>query len=98
MRVFLLDAVPGIVPHLPGDSGGHEVILEDPGRGADGMVIRLRICDGRREAGIIRAGLEDGSTGAGLAGAGGGGELGNAVEGAYPEWENGGGGVCRRGG
>lgn len=94
MRVFLLDAVPGIVPLLPGALGRHEVILEHPGRGADGVAFRFRIRDGRREAGIVRTGLKDGSASAGLAGAGGRDERGNAVEGAYPEWES---GVWRRG-
>jgi len=94
MGVFLLDADPGIVPLLPGALGRHEVILEDPERSADGVAIRFRLPDGRREAGIFRAGLKDGSAGAGLASAEEGDEWGNAVEGAYPEWES---GVCGRG-
>lgn len=94
MGVFLLDADPGIVPLLPGALGRNEVILEDPDGSVDGVAIRFRLTDGRYEAGIFRAGLKDGRVGFGLASAGEGDEWGNAVEGAYPEWES---GVCGRG-
>lgn len=94
MGVFLLSADPGIVPLLPGALGRHEVILEDPDRSADGVAIRFRLTDGRYEAGAFRAGLKDRRASLSLASTGEGDEWGNAVEGAYPEWES---CVCGRG-